>query len=145
MENYKLYINQIMNNKPDLTIRFPKPQTVNQGYYNNRSGKGKGRAKCKNVEAWIKEANHIISQMPFSERSILSECKTIGIIHSMKFAKDIKRDCANFEKFTTDTLVNNGIIPDDRYIRINIQQFEDWAGKPDLGYVNVHLYKLTGG
>lgn len=114
-----------------MKIEFvlPFPPSTNAKYSMN----GKKRMKGKSVKAWIKKAHsamnkqNVIQQM--TERCVL--------IYEL-FVPDARlRDDSNYVKYTTDFLVERGIIPGDdrRYVKGTYSFWNDDPGK----YIKVSI------
>ncbi len=131
-KKYFRYISQIQDKPPDAIYTLPFPPSVN-GAYRNHS---KGRVKTKKYISWIKEAKGALYGQP----KVYFE-GPVAIVLNLYIPDNRNRDCANYEKVTTDFLVNIGFLRDDSLVRLNIQQWLDWEEKQSK--VDVHIYKLN--
>ena len=117
-----------------MKIEFvlPFPPSTNAKYGMN----GKKRVKGADVKKWITKAHsamnkqNVIQQM--TERCIL--------IYELFVPDGYPRDDSNYVKYTTDFLVERGIIPDDdrRYVKGTYSFWNDKPGK----YIKVSIVSV---
>lgn len=134
--NPYVYTDQISSMKDKaliFEIDLPFPPSVNTAY----SNAAKGRIKSKKYKTWEKEAHLMLL---LSKRPKSPFKGNLAIIHSLYIPDKRLRDCANYEKVSTDILVSSGIIYDDNIIRWNLQQWIDW--EPGRKEVNIRIYSL---
>lgn len=89
-----------------ITIRLPRPLSVNGLYYNHRAG---GRAASRAHRVWRMEAMQEISaqRVQWPVKSILGPYRiTITVERS-------RGDLGNLEKCVSDVLVKMGVVRDD--------------------------------
>lgn len=95
-----------------MEIRLPFPPSVNDMFGNNKTGKGRGRFRSPEYEAWKTEAGHMLNRqrLPrFPQRAIVI----------IDLDETRQGDCANREKAVTDLLVTHGILGGDskKYVK----------------------------
>lgn len=104
-------------------IKFilPFPPSVNSAYKMSR-GKRCKSDKVKNWEARAREALNRQNILPVTERCF--------IIYHLYHPDNRARDAANYEKYTTDFLVANGVLQGDerRYIKGVMSCWKDQEG-----------------
>lgn len=95
-----------------MEILLPFPPSVNDAYGNNKTGKGRGRYRTAEYEAWKIEAGYALNR----QKPGLFKSRAIVFI-----SIDDKRqgDCGNREKVVTDLLVSHGVLKGDqkRYVK----------------------------
>lgn len=106
-------------------IKFilPFPPTVNKKYgINKKTGKRYNLAAVKEWKRQATEALNMQNVLPVQGRVIIE--------YSLDTPDNRERDCANYEKYTTDFLVQQGILKGDsrRYVRGILTYWNDTPG-----------------
>lgn len=114
--------------KADYEITLPTPVSVNSAYSNSR----RGRIKTVKNKQWQSIAQGAILSKP---RPNLNS--PIAIFHHLFVPDRRKRDCANYEKVSTDLLVDMQVIKDDSLIRLNQQQWVDWEKRDKVVFIQI--------
>ena len=106
-------------------IKFilPFPPSVNIKYGINKNGK---RYKSEKVKAWERAAREALNS-----QNILPIHGRVIIRYTLDTPDNMERDCGNYEKFTTDFLVSQGILKGDsrRYVKRISSGWNDTPGK----------------
>lgn len=123
------YLQFISNRDPDCELSLPLPPSVNTAYSNVP---GRGRVKTKQYREWQNLSEALVLQQSVSP--VLGQ---VGVCYQMSVPDKRVRDCANYEKLSSDLLVRCGIIEDDCNIRINVQQWADWLPKGNMMKISI--------
>lgn len=95
-----------------MEIRLPFPPSVNDMFGNNKTGKGRGRYRTSEYDAWKTAAGLMLNGQRLS---------TFPVRALVMIDIDDRRqgDCANREKAVTDLLVSHGILRGDskKYVK----------------------------
>ena len=133
--NMNPYLDSIIGKKPDAVYILPFPPSVNHLYFNAR-GRSKGRRKAKKYKDW-----ELLAENAINSQKIIKFNQPVAIIHNL-YKPDFRvRDCANYEKATTDFLVNAGVLVDDVQVRLNVQLWCDWSKEKNK--TEICIYSLA--
>ncbi len=112
-----------------IKFTLPFPPTVNSKYKMSRGKRSKGD-KVLNWELKAREYLNKQNILPVNERCF--------IIYDLYHPDNKERDAANYEKYTTDFLVSNGVLLGDqrRYLKSTTTHWLDAEGA--LVVVNIY-------